>query len=298
MGKKIFIGLAFFILFLAGCSASNDSGKSTMDMDASKEESYESGIEAESDHSADAKEDGVKTTGGKNERKVMYNASVSLEVDDIGKSIKEIEKNVEELEGYVVEVNFTSNNEQDYGSITFRIPTASLTGFLDGMEEYSGRVIEKKVVGQDVTEEYVDLTSRLKAKRVVEERLLSLLSQAEKTEDLLKISSDLSKIQEEIETVMGRMKYLDNKTELAEVKMRFMDVSIPIPDVKGNEDLKTGDKIKKTFAASLNSIMGFFSGLAVFLLGYSPILLLMALASFGIYWIVRKYYQKDNSNKE
>ncbi|MGD6832842.1 DUF4349 domain-containing protein [Sutcliffiella halmapala] len=299
MGKKILIGLAFILLLLTGCSASNDSSESSNAMDSSGEKSYEGGIGADTDDSAGVEEDGEMAPGGvNNERKVMYNASVSLEVDDIGESIDEVEKNVQELKGYVVEVNFTSNNEQDYGSITLRIPTDSLTAFLDGLEEYSGKVIEKRVVGQDVTEEYVDLTSRLKAKRVVEERLLDLLSKAEKTEDLLKISSDLSVVQEEIEQVMGRMKYLDNKTEFAEVEMNFMDVSIPIPDVKGNEDLKTGEKIKKTFAASLNSITAFFSGLAVFLIGYSPILLLLATASILVYWGVRRYLKKRDSKAE
>lgn len=299
MGKRILIGLAFILLLLTGCSASNDSSESSNAMDSSGEKSYEGGIGADTDDSAGVEEDGeVAPEGENNERKVMYNASVSLEVDDIGKSIDEVEKNVQELKGYVVEVNFSSNNEQDYGSITLRIPTESLTAFLDGLEEYSGKVIEKRVVGQDVTEEYVDLTSRLKAKRVVEERLLDLLSKAEKTEDLLKISHDLSIVQEEIEQVMGRMKYLDNKTEFAEVEMSFTDVSIPIPDVKGNEELKTGEKIKKTFAASLNSITAFFSGLAVFLIGYSPILLLLAAASFLVYWGVRRYYKKRDSNTE
>jgi hypothetical protein len=298
MGKRILIGLAFVLLLLAGCSASNDSSDSSNAMNSSEEKSYEGGIGADTDDSAGVEEEGERAPGENNERKVMYNASVSLEVDDIGKSIDEVEKNVQELKGYVVEVNFTSNKEQDYGSITLRIPTDSLTAFLDGLEEYSGKVLEKRVVGQDVTEEYVDLTSRLKAKRVVEERLLDLLSKAEKTEDLLKISSDLSIVQEEIEQVMGRMKYLDNKTEFAEVEMNFMDVSIPIPDVKGNEELKTGDKIKKTFAASVNSIMGFFSGLAVFLIGYSPILLLLAVVSFLVYWGVRRFYKKRGSNTE
>lgn len=296
MGKRIFLALAFILFLLAGCSASNDSSEPSKNMEYAEGDGYEGGIGADTDDSSD--DGGQAAPEESSDRKVMYNASVSLEVDDIGNSIDEVEKNVQDLNGYVVEVNFTSNNEQDYGSITLRIPTDSLTAFLDGLEKYSGKVIEKRVVGQDVTEEYVDLTSRLKAKRVVEERLLDLLSKAEKTEDLLRISNDLSVVQEEIEQVMGRMKYLDNKTEFAEVEMNFTDVSIPIPDVKRNEDLKTGEKIKKTFAASLNAITAFFSGLAVFLIGYSPILLLLAAAFFIVYIVVRRYSKKRDSKSE
>lgn len=57
--------------------------------------------------------------------------------------------------------------------------------------------MDSSITGQDVTEEYIDLESRLKSKQAVESRLLSFMEQAEKTEDLLAISKDLAKVQEE-----------------------------------------------------------------------------------------------------
>lgn len=286
------------ILLLAGCSAGNESSESSKN-EVVSEDSY-GGI-GESENVADMDDTaGNEESAPLNpeERKVMYNAFVTLEVDDIDSSIKEIEKTVTKEKGYVVEVNFSSNEERNYGSVILRIPTDSLTSFLDGVEEYSGKVTEKRVVGQDITEEYVDLTSRLKAKRVVEERLLDLLSRAEKTEDLLKISNDLSIVQEEIEQVMGRMKYLDNKTEYAEVQIEFIDVSVNVQEVKGKEELKTGEKIKQTFVASINSIVAFFSGLAVFLIGYSPILILLAIVGFLVFFLWRRRFRKSNSDLE
>ena len=42
---------------------------------------------------------------------------------------------------------------------------------------------------------------------------------AEKTEDLLKISSDLAKVQEEIEVIIGKMKYLENQTSFSTIEL-------------------------------------------------------------------------------
>lgn len=297
MIKRKLFGLALVILLLAGCSAGNEKSESGK-YDGATEESYGGIGETENNTAMDDAGDEEKATQNPDERKVMYSAFVTLEVDDIDSSIKEIEKTVTKEKGYVVEVNFSSNEKSDFGSVTLRIPTESLTSFLEGVEEYSGKVKEKRVVGQDVTEEYVDLTSRLKAKRVVEERLLDLLSRAEKTEDLLKISNDLSIVQEEIEQVMGRMKYLDNKTEYAEVKMEFIDVSVNVPEMKGEEELKTGEKIKQTFAASINSIVAFFSWLAIFLIGYSPILFLLATVGILVFFVWRKRVRKSKTYQE
>ena len=82
--------------------------------------------------------------------------------------------------------------EQVSGSITVRIPQKSFQAFLRDAEGQAAEVLQRRITGTDVTEEYVDLDSRLKSKRVVEERLITFMETAEKTEDLLKISADLS----------------------------------------------------------------------------------------------------------
>ncbi|NBJ71147.1 MULTISPECIES: DUF4349 domain-containing protein [Clostridia] len=76
----------------------------------------------------------------------------------------------------------------------------------------------------------MDLESWLHSKKVVEKRLLAFIEQAAKTEDLLNISADLAKVQEEIEQITGRMNYLQNKADLATVhiEVRENDVSLKI----------------------------------------------------------------------
>src|SRR5690625_6804027 len=97
--------------------------------------------------------------------------------------------------------------------MTVRIPEKHFQTFLTDTEEEAAEVLSRNVSGQDVTEQYVDLESRLKSKHAVEERLLAFMEDAKKTEDLLKISKDLATVQEDIEVIVGKMKYLENQSE-------------------------------------------------------------------------------------
>jgi len=102
--------------------------------------------------------------------------------------------------------------------------------------------VDSSITGQDVTEEYIDLESRLKSKQAVESRF-SFMEQAEKTEDLLAISKDLAKVQEEIETIKGRMNYLENKADLATVTISIEENKVEVKNL-GDSQLKTWEKNK------------------------------------------------------
>ncbi|MBW9235445.1 DUF4349 domain-containing protein, partial [Leptospira santarosai] len=95
--------------------------------------------------------------------------------------------------------------------------------FLLEAEGEAAKVLERNVTGQDVTEQYVDLESRVRSKRAVEERLLDFMSKAQKTEDLLKISEDLAQVQEEIEVMVGKMKYLENQTSFSTIEISMYE---------------------------------------------------------------------------
>ena len=100
------------------------------------------------------------------------------------------------------------------------------------------------MTGEDITEQYIDLESRVKSKRIVEERLLEFMGKVEKTEDLLKISSDLSKVQEEIELIVGKMKYLENQTSFSTIQIAMYENRVIVLELD-SENLDTWRKNQK-----------------------------------------------------
>ncbi|UOR11021.1 DUF4349 domain-containing protein [Halobacillus amylolyticus] len=245
----------------------------------------------------DASKEGSTQAGtgevNQSDRKVIYTANLRIEVKDYQQSIDDIQAKVSEYGGYIVESNMSGDSGEDSanGHVTARIPQGEFHEFIQLVEEGSSKVLESSISGQDVTEEYVDLESRLKSKRVVEKRLLSFMEQAEKTEDLLKISNDLAKVQGEIEEIQGRMNYLQNKADLATVTVHIQENNVRISGMN-DEELNTWDQTKQQFLKSINFLISIFSSLVVFFVGNIPVLLPLIIIGVIVFLMIRKKRNK------
>ncbi|MBM7571147.1 major membrane immunogen (membrane-anchored lipoprotein) [Aquibacillus albus] len=228
------------------------------------------------------------------ERKIIYNAQLRVEVKNYSQALNDIQTEVNKTGGYIVQSQTYggSSEELQEGMIKVRIPQEQFDQFLAIVEEGSVKVIQRDINGKDVTEEYVDLESRLTSKRVVEERLLSFMEAAEETEDLLKISNDLAEVQAEIEEITGRMNYLQNRANLATVTIHIHENRVTIPNVNENE-LNTWEKTKQQFMESINFLLLTASGLFIFIGGNLPIIILLTIIGLITYTIYKKKKQSE-----
>ena len=207
-------------------------------------------------------------------RKIIHRAELQLNVKNLENTQLTIEKKVSEYGGYIVESNVHRESEESISArLTVRIPEKHFQTFLTDAEGEAAEVLTRNVTGEDVTEQYIDLESRVKSKRTVEERLLEFMGKAEKTEDLLKISSDLSKVQEEIELIVGKMKYLENQTSFSTIEIAMYENRVIVPGLDSKK-LDTWEKTKKQLATSTNFIFAAGSGLIVFFIGNLPVLVI------------------------
>lgn len=297
MSKRSFKGLfAVFLLIFVGACSSHDSeeSKSTNDMAQMDKATGSNEIAALDQEDQSTVEKTQHDQVNISDRMIIHQATMEVRVKSLDKAQQNIEKKVKKYGGYIVESNeYRDENELMSGHIIVRIPEKQFQAFLNDAESETTDVLSRNVSGQDVTEEYVDLESRLKSKRAVEERLLSFMKEAQKTEDLLKISSDLAKVQEEIEVLVGKVKYLENQTDFSTVEISMQESKVVVPGV-GDGDLDTWEKTKKQLAVSLNFLLAAASGLVVFLVGNLPVILLFVLIGAGIFYLVRRKRRKSN----
>jgi hypothetical protein len=174
--------------------------------------------------------------------------------------------------------------------IIARIPMKEFRPFLKSVKQLSKGTPFESVQGKDVTEEYVDLSSRLKAKEKVRERLESFMAGAQRTEDLLKISSDLAKVQEEIEQIQGRLNFLKNQSDYSTVTV-FFEVKDLKAEKLQTDELNTWKKTKKLFMETVNFLVSAVSFLFVGIIGLAPIWLIAILILLWL-WRKRKNGQK------
>lgn len=303
MIKKIIFVLLLSSLFilLAACSAgdsessydnSNDKAVAPSSNEAVGDygESEKEESEAVSEESSDGEQ---KSSGVATNRMIIQKAIMSVNVKELKKAQSNIEKKVAQYEGYIVESSvYKENDDTSSGKMIVRIPEKHFQAFLLDAEGEAADVIERNVTGQDVTEQFVDLQSRVKSKRAVEERLLEFMSNAQKTEDLLKISADLAKVQEEIEVMVGNMKFLENQTSFSTIELTMYENRVVVPAIDSKE-LNTWEKTKKQLATSTNSILAAGSALIVFFIGNLPVLLILAGIGAVVFMVIKRRFRYD-----
>ncbi|WP_409275418.1 DUF4349 domain-containing protein [Neobacillus sp. SCS-31] len=262
---------------------SGGSGQNTMDRDYGDSVGMKGDTKEKSEAS-----DGKKPSATVSDRMVIRNAELHLRVKNFNNAQKSIEAKAEKYGGYIVESSVSRDgDEQMSGVMTVRVPATHFESFLHEAEKDAAEVLDRSIRGEDVTEQYVDLESRLKSKRAVEARLLDFMKGATKTEDLLQISADLGEVQEEIEQITGKMKYLQNQSSLSTIKITLYERKL-IAKATTPKELDTWARTKKQFISSMNFLLSAGSALTVFFLGNLPVLLFLAAVALLIFFYFKK----------
>jgi hypothetical protein len=171
--------LAGLLVLMASCS----SGESKADVQMEKNSSTSHDIatveresNSKTEELADEQSEVIPTN-----RMIIHRAELQLNVKNLESAQLTIEKKVSEYGGYIVESNvFRESEESISGQLTVRIPEKHFQKFLTETEGQAAEVLKRNVTGEDITEQYIDLESRMKSKRTVEERLLEIMGKAEK----------------------------------------------------------------------------------------------------------------------
>lgn len=215
------------------------------------------------------------------QRLVIKTAQLSIEVENVTEAEARITARAQELGGYVVSVQTRGVDEAGRAStITFRVPAQRFEEALSDVEGLARKVFSRLISGDDVTEEFVDLESRLRNLEATRDRLLELLARAEKVEDALQVNAALTDIQGQIEQIQGRMKYLQQSAAFSTITVDLQPVPPPPPIV--SED---GWQPGRVAREALRDLVAFVQGVAnlgIVLLIWAPLWLpILLLARWG-----------------
>jgi len=147
------------------------------------------------------------------DRKIVREGSITLEVEDIAETMDKVAEMAEELNGYVV-ASYKHEYERGVsGHITIRVPVERFDEAFVRLRQLAIAVPYETTTAKDVTEEYVDLEAQLTNLLATEAQYLALLEKAETVEEMLKVQKELSNVRGEIEQIEGRMQYLEQTSE-------------------------------------------------------------------------------------
>jgi hypothetical protein len=217
------------------------------------------------------------------EQKIIKTARLVYETRDIEGTHAKILKLAEKYEGLIQHDNSGKSYNRIYRNIVVRIPSESFQTFIDGISEGVSYFDQKEISREDVSEEFVDLEARLKAKRELEKRYLELLKQAKNVKEMLEIERELSNIREEIEAKQGRLQFLQNRVSMSTVNIEFYKLTS-----------ETG--ITQSYGQKMiNSLKGGWDGISMFFLGILylwPLIVIILIGVFVLLKIIKRKQKK------
>jgi hypothetical protein len=215
-------------------------------------------------------------------QKIIKNGNLRFETDNLETTYEQIKIAVKKGKAFVQNDSQGKEYASIYRRITVRIPSENFDSFIKDISTGVAYFDNKEISSQDVTEEYIDIDARLKAKKKLENRYLELLAKATKMSEMLAIEAQLSAIREEVEAKEGQLRYMQNQVSLSTITIEFYKT---IAEESG-VTISYGAKVWNAFKSGFYGISSFFLGL----LEIWPFIII----AIALFYFIRKRFKKKN----
>ncbi|MDZ7267002.1 MAG: DUF4349 domain-containing protein [candidate division KSB1 bacterium] len=285
-----FLLFPLFLLFLSGC----DSHQAESPLHATRysrilpaaEKEGGGAEELSAAHTVDLKMSAaIPSAPVASGRLIIQTASLSCEVGNFEETARRLRALVEESGGYLVSSETRSDEDgRQSGTLVLRVPADKFETTLAALKRLVKKVENENISGNDVTEEFYDLSARLNNKRRAEQRFLEILKTAVKTTEILEVEQALANVREEIERLEGRQRYLSDQVALSTITVFWHE---PRPLITTGRDSFWG-KLKRGFENGLAGFGDVLSGTITFVIAVLPLVPVFWLAGWGM----RKWYRR------
>lgn len=224
--------------------------------------------------------------GGDIEQKIIRNGSIELVVDSIADTLTNIGEIAKRHGGLVQQSNAGERaNGTRYAAITIRVPFEAYDAAVVELKATAIKVTSETSNAQDVTEQYTDLQAQLKVAREEEQAFLRLLDRSASVSDLLQVQRELSQVRTRIESLQGRIQYLDNQTSLSTLTISLKEeATLNVP----TKPFRPGSSITN----ALQSLVVIGQNVVIFLIWAVVLGIGIGVPAYVLYRIGRPVYRK------
>ncbi|MFB6723931.1 DUF4349 domain-containing protein [Kribbella sp. NPDC056345] len=275
------------LILLAGCGASGG--------DNATGASDSRGGTAQQPESAAASDSGGKAAGGQAQpkapvadqptvtRAIIKTGSLTVEADDVNKRRQEAITVITGLKGQVASENTgdDANGNISRANLVLKVPSTSYDAAIDGLSKL-GKRLQIHQESSDVTEQVVDVDSRIRTQRASLDRMRALLAKANTIGEIVSVESELTRREADLESLLAKQKNLALQTELATLNLTLTSKHTPPPDTDPDNGFVAGLK------GGWDAFTATFSALATALGAVLPFAILLALLAVPALWLRRR----------
>ena len=276
-----------------GMTAEDGSTKATGSMDDAMEQSAQDSGEQGTDTNGTEFEqvEGVNT-----EQKLIKTVNMSAETTEFDTLVADVRAKTESAGGYVENSDVGGDYGMDmtrYAYLVLRIPADKLDDFV-GEVKNASNVRSFGESTEDVTLQYTDLDTHIKALREELNALFSMMEQATSMEDILAIQSQITEVRYEIENYESQLRVYDNQVTYSTVYLDLYEVNRE----SSTAGTTFGERVKIKFNDNLYQMGQGFQNFMVGLLGGLPILLPIVVICVVVVVVLRKLWKKRKNDKQ
>jgi len=277
---KRIIGLIIFIFLAASCQR-QESG--VLHMADQQIENELIPITRQASEAPPAPEGTIEKTAVS--KKIIKDGRMGIQVSDLDQSKAVIESLVKKHEGYYASESLSNTDYESSWQLKIRIPSGKFEAFISDVESGEGEILYKEIQSRDVTDQFIDLESRLDTKRNYLARYNELLKKAKDVKEILEIQEKIRILEEEIDSTTGRLKYLSNQVDYSTLDLTLSKQK----DYKFKPEHRS--KFFERLKFSLSRGWFGFVNFILFLIKLWPFWIIIAL----IYYSWKKYKRRRNS---
>ena len=219
----------------------------------------------------------TKNTDTAIQRMLTKEGTLRWETSNIEKTHAAILAQAKKYNGYISNDNQTRNDYQTTTRMEMRIPSDMFDEFITGIEKDVTKFDEKNIEVLDVTEEYIDVSARMKTKKELEQHYYDLLKQTKNVSEVLQVEEQLNTVRADIESAEGRLKYLKDKVSMSTLNLTFYETTSAPVGFFG--------EIGKSFVSG-------WKGFLYFILGIISAWPIVLPVSIFLFWFIRRRRNK------
>lgn len=222
-------------LALTGCAGgASDSGADQKGLSAAKpaegaEGAADRGYEADKGAGSGTSDAKQPSAAPAQQQHIIRTAELSVEVEDATKALATARRVTEDAGGHVANES-TERVDDTYvtSRIALRVPQDSYDAVLKDLAG-TGKLLSRKADAKDVTEQVVDVESRIATQRASVDRVRKLMEQATRLSDVVTLEGELSRRQADLESLLAQRASLKDRTSMATITLELTEKEAPKP---------------------------------------------------------------------
>ena len=222
---------------------------------------------------------------------LIKTAEIALVVNSIDDSFRQASQIVKQQQGDVVGLQDDKpqdGSRRQTATMRIRVPQDKLETTIEALAKL-GTVQRRNLSAEDVTTQLVDFQARVRNLRKTESSLLQIMNRTGSVGDVLKVSQELSKVRESIEQIDAQLKSLTNRVAYSTITLQ-LEAAVSTTTPQQPLGLQVQDTWNNA-TQSVSELTTNLISLAIWLVAYSPYLLLLG----GATWFGYTLHKKQSS---